>query len=244
MRFALKRGPERLVVEIAGRAVPVAVVRNRRARRLILRIDDATGLPVVTLPVRTSLAEGERFLMGNAGWLTARLARLAPPAPFCHGGAFPLRGAPCRIMHRGGRGLVVLVQDGDAPVLSVPGAAEFLPRRTIQWLKREARRDIERAVARHADSLGRMPAGIRVGDAKSRWGSCSARGVLTFSWRLVLAPPQVLDYLAAHEAAHLLAMNHGREFWALVERIHPDYRPARAWLRANGAQLHAIGRSV
>jgi predicted metal-dependent hydrolase len=244
MRFALKRGPERLVVEIAGRDVAVAVVRHRRARRLILRIDDTTGLPAVTLPVRTSLAEGERFLRANAAWLTAQLARRAPQVPFRDGGEFPLRGRPCRIVHRGGRGLVALEQDGEALMLNIPGAAEFLPRRVVSWLKREARRDIARAVAHYTAALGRKPAGIRIGDAKSRWGSCSAHGVLTFSWRLVLAPPDVLAYLAAHEVAHLAAMNHGREFWALVERIHPDYRPARAWLRANGTQLHAIGRSV
>ena len=120
-------------------------------------------------------------------------------------------------------------------MLSVPGEPEFLARRVTEWLRREARRDLERAVARHAKALGRKPGGLRVGDPKSRWGSCSSKGVLTFSWRLVLAPPRVLDYLAAHEVAHLKEMNHGRKFWALVERLDPDYEAARAWLNKSPA---------
>ena len=244
MRFALKRGPERLTVEIGGRALPVAVVRNRRARRLILRIDDATGLPVVTLPTRTSLAQGERFLNGQLAWIEARLARRAPSAPFRSGGVFPLRGTPCRIEHRDGRGVVSLALEGEGSLVSIPGAEEFLARRLLDWLKREARHDIESAVAQYAGALAKSPKSIRVGDAKSRWGSCSASGVLTFSWRLVLAPPHVLDYLAAHEAAHLAEMNHSSKFWALVERLYPEHRKARAWLRAHGAKLHAIGRAA
>jgi predicted metal-dependent hydrolase len=242
MRFALKRAPERLIVEVAEREYSVAVKRNKRARRLILRIDAASGLPVMTLPARTSLAEGERFLLKNLGWLEGRLGRRPPAIPFGDGGEFSLRGAVCRIAHCGGRGLIRLERDGDAQRLVVPGDIDFLPRRVADWLRREARRDIEAAVARHAQAIGRRPAGIRIGDAKSRWGSCSAQGALSFSWRLVLAPPHVLDYLAAHEVAHLAEMNHGRRFWALVDRLCPAHRPARAWLKRNGAELYAVGR--
>ena len=93
-------------------------------------------------------------------------------------------------------------------------------------------------------ALGRKAAAIRIADPKSRWGSCSPDGVLTFSWRLVLAPPHILDYLAAHEAAHLREMNHGPRFWALVERLHPAHREAREWLYLRGPSLSAVGRAT
>lgn len=243
MRFALKRGPEKLLVEVAGRELPVTVRRNPRARRLILRIDAASGLPVVTLPPRTALSQAEAFLGKHVGWLEARLGQAVRAAPFCRGALFPLRGSPCRIEHRGGRGLVRLDPAGEETLLSVPGDVDHLPRRVADWLKREARRDLTAAVARHAERLGETPAGIRIGDARSRWGSCTSQGVLTFSWRLVLAPPHVLDYLAAHEVAHLAEMNHGPDFWATVARLDPHHRAARLWLKRNGAGLHAIGRS-
>ena len=243
MRFALKRGPERLSVEVAGREVPVPVKRNARAKRLILRIDAASGLPVVTLPMRTSLAQGEAFLRKHVPWLESRLGG-APGVPFAHGSEFPLRGTPCRIVHRGGRGLVRVEGGSDGIILSVAGEPGFLARRVTDWLKREARRDFEAAVARYTQALGRKHAGLRIGDARSRWGSCTTAGVLTFSWRLVLAPPHVLDYLAAHEVAHLAEMNHGADFWAVVERLDPRHRVARTWLKQNGAGLHAIGRAT
>jgi len=239
-----KRALEKLLIAAAGRRIPVVIRRNARARRLILRVDEALGLPILTLPARTSLIHGEQFLRRNIVWLEERLRQLAPAAPFSHGGVFPLRGTPCRIQERRGRGIVTLERRSEEYVLSVPGEPEFLARRITDWLKREARRDLERAVARHARALGRTPAGIRVGDPKSRWGSCSAKGVLTFSWRLVLAPPRVLDYLAAHEVAHLKEMNHGAKFWALVERLDPDHEVARAWLNKGGVALSAVGRAA
>jgi predicted metal-dependent hydrolase len=242
MRGALKSAPERLFVDIAGRQVAVAVKRNPRARRLILRIDHGSGHPVLTLPARTGLAHGERFLAAHLAWLERQLSGIAPTTPLTDGSVFPLRGEPCLIRHSGGRGLVVLEANGGIPHLVVPGDPDFLPRRVADWLKREAKRDLEAATARHAGALGRHPNGLRVADPKSRWGSCSPEGVLTFSWRLVLAPPFVLDYLAAHEVAHLKEMNHGRRFWALVERLYPGHLEARDWLNREGTALSAIGR--
>jgi predicted metal-dependent hydrolase len=242
MRFALKRAPEQLVAEVGGREVPVAVKRNPRARRLILRVDNAAGAPVLTLPSRTSFAQAEVFLRKHIGWLEGRLAQQTARMPFSDGNVFPLRGAPCRIAHCGGRGLVTLSEaDGEA-VLSVPGQAPYVARRVTEWLKGEARRDFSAAVALYAKALRCEIKGIRIGDPKSRWGSCSAEGVLTFSWRLVLAPPHVLAYLAAHEAAHLCQMNHGPKFWALVQYLMPQYREAQRWLKKNGPELHAVGR--
>lgn len=242
MRAALKRGPEQLFAEIEGREIAVQIHRNPRAKRLILRIDHTAGRPVLTLPTRTGLAKGERFLMRHLDWLAEQMDGLAPTTPLTEGSVIPLRGAPHLIRHRGGRGLVRLEANGAIPLITVPGDPEFLPRRIANWLKREAKRDIDAAVARHCQALGRGAAGIRITDPKSRWGSCSPDGVLTFSWRLVLAPPNVLDYLAAHEVAHLKEMNHGPRFWALVERLYPAHLSARDWLNREGPALSAIGR--
>jgi predicted metal-dependent hydrolase len=127
------------------------------------------------------------------------------------------------------------------PILLVAGEARHLRRRLLDFLKREAKRDLEWAVIRHTLSLGVRAKAVRLRDQVSRWGSCSATGHLSFSWRLVLAPPFVLDYLAAHEVAHLRELNHSRRFWQLCEALAPQSQTARAWLRANGPALHAIG---
>jgi hypothetical protein len=111
----------------------------------------------------------------------------------------------------------------------------------LDWMKRQANLDLNARVAVHADRLDLTPARIVVRDQTTRWGSCSTSGALSFSWRLVLAPPFVLDYLAAHEVAHLGHMNHGPRFWNLVERTMPRHEEARTWLRKHGASLHRYG---
>ncbi len=131
--------------------------------------------------------------------------------------------------------------DGAVAELLVPGDPAAFSRRVGDHLKALARADLLAAVERHAAALGRRPARVVLRDTTSRWGSCSSRGTLSFSWRLVLAPPFVLDYLAAHEVAHLAEMNHGPVFWDHCRRLCPRSDEARAWLKANGAGLHAIG---
>ena len=241
MRFFRPRSSERLSIAAASGRISVVIKRNVQAKRLILRVDESLGLPILVLPSRTSIVQGERFLRDHLEWLQERLKRLAPPAPFADGVVFPLRGTPCRIVARRGRGIVTLERSDAGQVLSVPGEAEFLQRRVTEWLRREARRDLERAVARHSEALGRKPGGVRIADPKSRWGSCSSKGVLTFSWRLVMAPPRVLDYLAAHEVAHLREMNHGQKFWVWVGKLDPDFEAAREWLNKSGVALSAVG---
>ena len=127
--------------------------------------------------------------------------------------------------------------------LRVSGRAEHAPRRLRDWLGEEARRDLDARVLVHTRALGVKAKRIAIRDQATRWGSCSTTGVLSFSWRLILAPPFVLDYLAAHEVAHLVEMNHSRRFWRLVERLCPGMMRAKAWLDAHGTDLHRYGTS-
>ncbi len=156
----------------------------------------------------------------------------------------PFRGAPHRIVLREGVRGVVRVEPGlrgEHPTLAVHGAAPHAARRVTDFLKREARRDLIAAVARHAAALGVATGRLTLKDTTTRWGSCSVSGDLSFSWRLILAPPYVLDYLAAHEVAHRREMNHGPRYWAHVARLVPDYDRAEDWLKAYGATLHRYG---
>jgi hypothetical protein len=250
MRFAFKRSaakppetmPAALSVEIGAVRLAVPVRRSDRARRITLRIDTRRGSPVLTLPRRASLAEAERFLANHVGWLESRIGGLPQAVPFVDGGLFPLRGTPTRIVHSLGRGTVTLSDDADGLCVVVHGQKEHLTRRLTDWLKGEARRDLTRAVDRHAKTLGVSPASLRIRDTGSRWGSCSSSRSLSFSWRLVLAPPYVLDYLAAHEVAHLREMNHGPKFWRLVALLDENYQQAETWLKQDGPGLFAVGR--
>jgi len=210
---------------------------------MILRLDAASGEPVLTLPPHVPLREGEAFLRRHRDWVEKRVGERPAPVPLAPGATIPVRGEHWRIVSRPGRGLVrALVEDGERVIL-VPGDPRHAPRRLGDWLKREARRDLEDACARYAARLGVRYSRLSLRDTTSRWGSCSSRGTLSFSWRLILAPPSVLGYVAAHEVAHLREMNHSSRFWRLVAELDPGSEAARAWLKRNGSALQRIGRS-
>ena len=222
--------------------VAIALRRHPRARNYTLRVGRANGAPVLTMPARGSLAEARAFLDRHAGWLVNQMGKLPQVEPIADGGTVPLRGVHHSIRHVSlARGTVTVIDGGGHPVMLVPGRPEHLRRRVVDFLKREARRDLERSALRHAMMLGVRVKAIRLRDQVSRWGSCTATGHLSFSWRLVMAPPFVLDYLAAHEVAHLQEMNHSPRFWHLVESVCKETRAARAWLNKEGPRLHAIG---
>lgn len=230
-------------VEVGGRMVAVRLKRDGRARRLTLRVPVAAEPPVLTVPSRVARAAVEAFLDAHRDWLAGHLELRPEPTPFRDGSLIPLRDVPHRIVHRSAmRGAVVRpeIEAGEA-ILAVSGEAAHLPRRLRDWLVGEARGDLKAAVGRHAQALGARPKGLKVRDTVSRWGSCSADGVLSFSWRLVFAPPTILDYLAAHEVAHLVLMDHSPAYWRVVTELYPEHRAARAWLKREGARLHAIG---
>ena len=235
--------PRTIDVVFDGATYPVRVRRHHQARRYTLRIHAGSREVVLTMPPRGSLKEARAFAQTHGGWIAARLRRLPEAAPFAPGRDLPLRGVTHRIVHRArARGTVwTETDDNGAHLLCVAGDAPHMARRLGDYLRREAKRELDAACRRYAQMLGVALRRVSVRDQTSRWGSCSTTGVLSFSWRLILAPPFVLDYLAAHEVAHLKEMNHSPRFWRLVLQICPHTRQAKAWLEVHGAELHRYG---
>jgi hypothetical protein len=224
---------------------PVEVRRHPGARRLTLRVSRTRRAIIVTLPVQCDLGEAGSFISRNIEWVRERLDSLPRPVPFCDGALLPLRGEFHRVVITGKRepGRVVKRQPTEIglPELHVSGRSEHSARRLRDWLFDEARRDLDERVLYHARALGVAPKRITVRDQSTRWGSCSTTGVLSFSWRLILAPARILDYVAAHEVAHLKEMNHGPQFWALVQRTMPTMKEGKRWLQLYGLDLHQYG---
>ena len=212
----------------------VRLRRHARARRFTLSVSRLDGAAQLTAPARASLAEARAFLERQGDWLAAALERMPVPRRVAAGGDLPFLGRPVRLTPGPGPARV------EAGRLIVPGAAETAGARALAFLKASARDALAPAAERHAAALGLRPARIALRDTRSRWGSCTSDGALMFSWRLIMAPPEVLDYVAAHEAAHLAEMNHSPAFWALVAGLRPDWRAQRAWLRAHGPGLHLL----
>ncbi len=212
--------------------------RSRRARRVSLRIDPCGGAVVVTLPMRAGRGAGVALLMGNADWIADRLAQLPDAMPFVDGALVPIANMPHRIRHMPGARRGAWVEAGE---LRVSGAPEFLRRRVLDYFRKEARARLTVLVAGKAGRIGVVPRRVSVKDTRSRWGSCAADGSLAFSWRLMMAPEFVQDYVAAHEVAHLRHMNHGKSFWALVHRLTPHTAEAIAWLHTDGSRLLRAG---
>jgi predicted metal-dependent hydrolase len=184
------------------------------------------------MPVR----QGLRFLLAQRGWIAARLAALPQRAPFVEGALVPVLGVPHRI--RRVEDPAATIADGE---IRVRGDPAHLPRRVRDLLIATARAELTRRARLFAARIGHRPARVGVRDPTSRWGSCSAAGSLSFSWRLILMPEPVLDYVVAHEVAHLAEMNHGPRFWRLVESLAPGSAAPRAWLRRHRSRLLSYG---
>jgi predicted metal-dependent hydrolase len=227
--------PTTAEIEIDGALVVVAVKRSARATSFRLSLP-ATG-PLLTLPERARWSDAEAFIHRHRHWLAARLPRAAVARRLAIGTELPLRGVLHQVSASGSvRGRVDIV---DGASISVPGAPEHQARRLYDWLKSEAMADLTRQSNFHADRLGVTVRQIRLRSQSSRWGSCSSNGNINYNWRLILAPPHVLDYVAAHEVAHLVEMNHSPAFWATVTRTLPDMERGRSWLKAHGRELMA-----
>ncbi len=230
----------------AGETHRVQIKRVASARRLTLRVRAARRDAILTMPPRSSLARAKLFVERHAAWIGVRLARLPASTPFGPGAVVPIRGVPHEIMHRPGSRGTVWVEAGKPaaglmPRLCVSGEAPFVARRVQDYLIKQARIDLTAAVARHTAALGVAARRMTLRDTMSRWGSCSSSGALNFSWRLIMAPPHVLDYLAAHEVAHLRHMNHSDAFWATTGRLIPDFMRAEGWLKTHGVGLMRFG---
>ena len=232
---------ERRTLDLAGRAIPLVIRKNGRARRLTLRIEPGgTGLRL-TIPGRTRRRDVDAFLDKHRGWAAERLNGLPAPTLIGVGSRLPVGGVDHEVVHSGRlRGTTRREEREDGPVIVVSGPEDRAAARVEAWLKAEARREIDAAIQRHAPAVGREPGVVRVKDTRTRWGSCSSAGALSFSWRLAMAPANVLEYLVAHEMAHLVHMNHGPDFWALTRELCPWTNEAKAWLRHEGQALHAF----
>jgi predicted metal-dependent hydrolase len=235
--------PQTIQVVFEQAIYPVRVRRHRQARRYTLRIHAVTREVILTMPPRGSVQEAKAFAQKHGGWIATRLRRLPEPAPFVDGAIVPLRGVAHRITHRPGVRGTVWPESGPGGemLLCVAGQMPHVDRRIGDFLRREALRDLEAASRSAAEALGVIVRRISVRDQSSRWGSCSTTGVLSYSWRLIFAPPFVLNYLAVHEVAHLVEMNHSPRFWRLVNRICADTHRAKIWLDVHGADLHRYG---
>ncbi len=239
----LLREAEQFVVAGDGESYLVEVKRHSAARRYTLRVRETGRNIVLSMPPRGSIRQAKSFAERNITWIAARLKRLPPTIPFAEGETIELRAIPHRIVHRpDARGTVwtEYSSNGEA-LLCVAGKADHIARRIRDYLKREAKRDLTKAARRHAEMLDVSIRAISVRDTASRWGSCSRNGGLSFSWRLIFAPVFVLNYLAAHEVAHRIELNHSRRFWKILDQIFADRHRAEAWLRTHGSSLHRYG---
>lgn len=238
MRAAKLNMQQRDIISLAGREIPLLVRRNRQARRVVLRIDVEAGGIALTLPGRTALAEGLALAHERADWVIRCLDKLPARIPFVDGAIVPLLGRDTAIRHAPG------TRHGVQHVgnqLWVSGAAEHLPRRVSDWLRREAKREIALRAQPMAERIQRTITGLTVRDTRSRWGSCTPDGKLSFCWRLILTPEWVLDYVVAHEVAHLAHLNHGPKFWQTVKSLGVRPEQARAWLDVHAERLQRIG---
>ena len=224
---------------VPGLDVPVSIRISERARRVGLRIDSAERKVELILPRGVSERSGLRFLAAKRSWVAARLEALPQAVPFVEGAVVPLLGVPHRIRRE--------LDPAAPPVrivdceIRVRGDPAHLARRVRDHLVMAARAELIPRARRLAAQIGRSVARVNVRDTRSRWGSCSGQNNLSFSWRLILAPEPVLDYVVAHEVAHLAEMNHGPRFWRLVATLVGDHAGPRGWLRRHRNRLLCYG---
>ncbi|KEP71290.1 zinc metalloprotease [Thioclava dalianensis] len=215
--------------------VELVLRRSARARRFSLRVSRADGRVALTIPTGASEREALAFARSQSEWLRATLADIAPPCVLRAGGTVLFEGRELVITPTRVRS-----PQCDADRLLVPENPARLGPSVEAFFKHAARLRLHRASAQYAEQLGRSYTRITLRDTRSRWGSCSSSGALSYSWRLIMAPPEVLDYVAAHEVAHLVEMNHSAAFWSQVARLRPGYKSERAWLKREGSRLHAV----
>lgn len=221
-------------IELEGEPmVRIGIRRAKNARRLSLRISRLDGRVMMSIPKRTPMREARKFAAEHTDWINKQLARQPDQEKPHVGGTMLFEGQEAKIVAAKTR--AARYQDG---LIVVPQTAQAVAPRIAAFLKNTARVRLMAASDQYAAALGVSYGRLTLRDTRSRWGSCSSGGNLMYSWRLIMAPPAVLEYVAAHEVSHLLEMNHSPDYWAVVSRIYPDYKAPRKWLRENGGHLH------
>ncbi|MGB3315571.1 MAG: SprT family zinc-dependent metalloprotease [Albidovulum sp.] len=215
--------------------VELTLRRSSRARRFSLRVSQLDGKVTLSMPARAREAEALAFAYGKADWVRQALLQSARPERLAPGHVMPFEGRSLTVSVAPVRSVCIL---GDE--ILVPASAADVGVRVRAYLKLAARQRLQAASEVYAGRLGRSFARLTLRDTRSRWGSCTADGCLMYSWRLIMAPQDVLNYVAAHEVAHLEEMNHSEAFWTVVGRLMPDYARHRRWLRTHGPSLHRV----
>ncbi|MEL6089339.1 M48 family metallopeptidase [Bartonella schoenbuchensis] len=230
---------------LSDRVVPLRIREHKHARRFTLRIDaDRQGI-CLTIPPAMNLNAVQSFLEKHRCWIETHLTHVLisrESSDLKEGATIPLLGVAHIIKHKEGRGVDEIIAGGmeQKPQIIIYSRLEYLPRRIADVLKKQAKIIITPLVEQYAHKVERKVKSIRYKDIKSRWGSCSVDGRLSFSWRLVMAPREIVEYVVAHEVAHLIEMNHRSQFWDLCEKLCPGSKTYHAWLKKNGHTLHAI----
>lgn len=235
----IDKGDKMALVTKSGESINVRLEVNPKARRLILRLDERNREAVAVAPSKKKIGEAAAFARDRIDWIAQHLQALPTQLVLQPDAEFMLRGETCRVSLEG-PGRTAKLESGTPQTLRVPGEIETTGKRVERFLRKTAKQDLSDAVIRYCEHLGVEARRVTVKDTRSRWGSCTSDGRLAFSWRLIMAPPEVLEYVAAHECAHLLEMNHSPAFWAHVSKCRPEWKKERAWLRKNGRDLHAV----
>ncbi len=239
-------------IEVAGVGVRLRV--SGRARRISLRIDPSRGEVIAVAPSVRRLREAAAFANQRAAWIVERMGEAPKPLILAPGQMIEVLGQPHRLSHAPGRAALRPAANDEPASLTVGGDPDRFSAAVVRALKAEAKRVLTERTEVYARALRQPLPLVAVADPRSRWGSCrpapthgfgaeATVGRVRYSWRLVLAPFAVADYVAAHECAHLIEANHSPRFWALVHDLVGDHRPHRTWLREHGARLHAFGGS-
>ncbi|SLN27397.1 hypothetical protein ROA7450_01096 [Roseovarius albus] len=213
--------------------VEILLRKSAKARRISLRISGLDGRVTLTVPKGVSEREGLKFARQKESWIRDQLLTRPNTVDVRFDATIPIQGEHIRIKPSAGRRVELFDE-----ILHVPGSDETVGSKVRAWLKARARDQLAAASDHYAAQLGLGYARISIRDTRSRWGSCSSAKGLMYSWRLYMAPPEVLNYVAAHEVAHLKEMNHSPAFWTEVDELYPGYETPRRWLRDYGSDLH------
>ncbi len=226
--------PRTYFIDLGEFSLPIQIRKHRTSRRLIVRYQPLQKSLSLTLPQRTSVKQGLHFVNEKREWILQQVSQYSSASSFTNGETIPVFGKATLLEHVGGRG-VETEKDG---ILQVHGDIEFMTRRVKKFLLEKLKTEIITLANKFSSDLSVKPGSITLRDTSSRWGSCSSEGNLSFSWRLVFAPYEIMAYVVAHEVAHIAEHNHSPAFWKLVEQLYPDFEAARHWLKKNGKLLY------